>query len=133
MPPARRSKSKATKAPGVASAPPVDALAEAAWAQADASLAEAIVEFERAEAEADAQARDEALQLAAQALNRAARRRGLSRVGPPGARVAFDPAKHDPVDGGPHEFVCILTSGVARGPIVLIKARVAGVGRDKFG
>jgi hypothetical protein len=109
-------------------APIVDALAHAAWAQADAALAEALIECDRALNAGSAKLREEALSLLSLALTRAARRRGLTRVGKPGATEAFDAAKHDLARAGRAPArVRVVEAGVARGGEVLIKARVKAV------
>jgi hypothetical protein len=118
--PKRPSKRASTRA-----APLVDALALAAWAQADAALAEALLECDRAvhaKSEAD---RAVALGLVSQALGRAARRRGLSRLGKSGALEDFDPARHEltaPAKRAPKR-VRIVEEGVTRGGEVVVKAR----------
>lgn len=107
----------------------VDAMAQAAWLEADAALAEAIVECDRAVSAEDEEERDEAIALTSQALTRAARRRGLIRLGKSGALEAFDPAKHDlalSVKRAPKR-VRIIEEGVARGREVLVKARAQPV------
>jgi hypothetical protein len=105
----------------------VDALAQAAWLEADGALAEALVECDRAMQADDEEARDEALELLSLALSRTARRRGLARVGKRGASEEFDKAKHElttPAKRAPRR-VRVVVEGVARGREVLIKARVA--------
>lgn len=52
-------------------------LAAASWAEADRALAEAMAEFENLQACATQKERREAMELLAQALRRAGRRRGL--------------------------------------------------------
>ena len=111
-----------------------DALAEASWAEADRALAEAIVEFaqlERAlgacEVSGAAKSRAKAaLAQTRQALGRASRRRGLARLGEPGAMVAFVPSQHEfvrPSSSAP-SHVEIVMEGVTRGAQVLIPAIV---------
>ena len=113
--------------PGVAvgrEAPLADALANASWADADEALAEALVEF--AELKRVLGAAPDALAMAAQALARAARRRGLALVGDGGAIVAFDAIAHEcnrSSDAAPR--VRIVREGVMRGREVLIRALVA--------
>lgn len=102
-----------------------NALAEAAWAEADAALAEAMAEFERVEAARDQVSRAEALMLLRQALARAARVRGFSRIGGESGDVEpYDPARHaltrEPTH--PPAEVMIVSQGVARGAEVLVKA-----------
>ena len=121
-PPPKRPAKRAAKRAG----PPVDALAEAAWTEADAALAEALVECDRASAADTEDARDEALSLLRLALARAARRRGLSRIGKAGGLENFDAGRHElaaRVRRAPKR-VRIIDEGVARGREVLIKARV---------
>ena len=122
-PPPKRPAKRAAKRAG----PPVDALAEAAWTEADGALAEALVECDRAHAADNDEARDEALGLLRLALARAARRRGLSRIGKVGAVDDFDAGRHELAARGRRapKRVRILDEGVARGREVLIKARVA--------
>jgi hypothetical protein len=107
-------------------APLVDALAQAAWAEADGALAEALVECDRAIEAASASAREDALALLQLALARAARRRGLARLGKAGALEEFDPARHELLAGAKRQpkRVRIVERGVIRGPDVLIKAQV---------
>jgi hypothetical protein len=128
MPPAKRlpPKRPAKRAAIKRAAPLVDALAQAAWTEADASLAEALVECDRAiEARSD-DAREEALSLLQLALGRAARRRGLARIGKPGAVEDFDPMRHDLFAAGKRapKRVRIAEPGVMRGGELLIRARV---------
>lgn len=131
MPPA---KGPSPKRPAKRSAKPrsasmVDVMAQAAWLEADAALAEAIVECGRAVTAEDEDERDAAVTLTSQALTRAARRRGLTRLGKSGALEAFDPAKHElglSVKRAPKR-VRIIEEGVARGGEVLVKARAQPV------
>ncbi len=127
MPSAKRlpSTRPATRADSARGAP-VAALAEAAWVEADAALAEALVETSRALAAKTDKAREEALEFLSQALARAARRRGFSRIGKSGALETFDPARHELGPGAKRSSrqVRVLEEGVARGREVLIKARV---------
>lgn len=122
-------KSKAAK-PRAKTSKPADklpaALAEAAWADADAALAEALAEMDAAEAAHDEAAREEALTMLRQALARAARKRGLERIGAVGALEPFDPDRHElgaAVSKAPKN-VRIETRGVARGGEMLAKPRV---------
>lgn len=128
MPPAKRPPPKRpVKRANKRAAPLVDTLAEAAWLEADGALAEALVECDRANAAESEDARDEALSLLQLALARAARRRGLSRIGKAGGLDAFDAARHE-LSGSTKRApkrVRIVHEGVARGRDVLIKARVA--------
>ena len=116
---------KNTPARGVArQARLADALANASWAEADEALAEALVEF--AELKRVLKHEPETLAMAAQALARAARRRGLGLFGDIGANVAFDANAHEL---NPSSDVAgrvrILREGVMRGREVLIRAIVA--------
>lgn len=123
-PPKRSAARKRTRAP----APLADALAEAAWREADAALAEALADLDELES-APAAARDAALEVLAQSLARAARRRGLTRIGVLAARESYDPAAHDlrsAVAKMP-KTVRIQARGVARGGQVLVKPRVTVV------
>jgi hypothetical protein len=109
------------------------ALAEAVWLEADAALAQALADWEEANTADDAGVRENALALLGQSLQRAARKRGLARVGMLGAIEPYDPDRHElgaPV-AKPPKRVRILARGVARGDEVLAKARVGPVGREK--
>ena len=135
-------KSKTRRAQGGASsrkagaakqAPPeaslAGALAEAAWAEADVALAQALVDLDEAAAAISEAAGAEALALVAQSLSRAARKRGLTRVGALGAAEPYDPQRHDlnsPVAQAP-KTVRIEARGVARGDQLLAKPRVGPV------
>lgn len=102
----------------------IDALAEAAWIEADGALAEALSCFEELEGARGARRRA-LLDLLGQALTRAARRRGLTRVGETGVAAPYDPDAHE-LRGGrrPPETVTVVVRGVARGGVVLCKPRV---------
>lgn len=121
-PPPKRPTKRAAKPRG---APLVDAMAQAAWAEADTALAEAIVECGRAARAKRAAERTEALALTSQALARAARRRGLARLGKSGALEDYDPHRHDLTLSQKRapSRVRIVEEGVARGGEVLVKAR----------
>jgi len=106
-------------------------LAEAAWAEADRALAEALAELDRAEHADNEMERADAVLMLAQALGRVSRKRGFSRIGVVGKREAFDAARHELVEPGKPKTVRILTRGVMRGGQVLIKARVAPARRGK--
>lgn len=127
MPPAKRpaSKRSPTRARPKRAAPPVDALAFAAWAEADAALAEALVECARAIEAPTQAARADSLELLSLALSRAARRRGLSRIGRAGALEDFDPKRHDLASAPKRapKRVRIVSEGIVRGRDVLIKAQ----------
>lgn len=135
MPPA--SKPKPRTKPGAArkrAAPSAlnAALAEAAWSDADLALAEALAEFDRAEA-ADGADRADAMALLGQALSRAARKRGLTRIGALGAREPYDPKLHE-LEKKPArapKTVRIAARGVKRGAEVLAKALVVARTRSK--
>jgi hypothetical protein len=102
------------------------ALAEAAWREADTALAEALADFDEVQSAGSAAQRNEALALLGQSLTRAARKRGLSRIGELGAVAPFDAVVHDlnaPVVKTPDK-VRIQARGVARGSEVLQKLRV---------
>ena len=111
-----------------------DALAEASWAQADQALAEAIVEFDHleqalaaCEISGKASARTKsALTQTRLALAQAGRRRGLTRLGEPGAITTFDADRHSlarPFAKAPSQ-VEIVTAGITRGADMLIPALV---------
>jgi hypothetical protein len=109
------------------------ALAEAAWREADEALASALADLDEVETSADEVARAEALVLLSQSLSRAARKRGLARIGALGGRELYDPQRHDlnVVVAKKPKSVHILARGVARGTQVLVKPRVEPVGRKK--
>ncbi|MEQ1618170.1 MAG: hypothetical protein ABL883_07480 [Terricaulis sp.] len=102
-------------------------LAEASWTQADRALAEAIANFSELDAAQTPAKRKALMALVAQSLQRAARRRGLERIGAEGEIAAFDAGRHELSSKGPRapKEVRILVPGVARGGVVLVKARVA--------
>lgn len=136
MPPASKPKSRAK--PGVArkrAAPAAlnNALAEAAWSDADLALAEALAEFDRAEAAVGGGDRGDAMALLGQALSRAARKRGLTRIGALGAREPYDPKLHELAKKPARapKTVRIEARGVKRGAEVLAKARVVTRARSK--
>ncbi|MEZ5957153.1 MAG: hypothetical protein R3C27_08100 [Hyphomonadaceae bacterium] len=125
----KKSAARQRAAPGVLT----DALAEAAWSEADVALAQALADFDEAETAQKKGARQDALERLGQALSRAARKRGLSRVGGLDERVAFDADVHDlnaTVAKTP-KSVRIQARGVARGGEVLIKPRVAPLEKKK--
>ena len=110
-----------------------DALAEAAWSEADLALAQALADFDEVESAKRKDARKDALERLGQALSRAARTRGLSRIGEIDERATFDAAHHDlneAVAKTP-KSVRIQARGVARGNEVLVKPRVAPAGKKK--
>ncbi len=123
-------KKSARAAPGISLA---SALAEAAWAEADAALAQALADLdELANAPTEA-ARAEVMVLLTQSLSRAARKRGLSRIGALGGRESYRPNRHDLIDSSAKKprMVRIQARGVARGAEILVKPRVGPVGRKK--
>jgi len=105
----------------------VTQLAEAAWEQADAALAQALADLDEVESALDPAERADALEMLAQSLAQAARRRGLTRVGALGVQAAFDPALHDLTIAvaKPPKHVHVRARGVARGPVILLRARAA--------
>jgi hypothetical protein len=110
-----------------------DALAEAAWSEADAALAQALADFDEAETAEGKDARKDALGRLGQALSRAARKRGLSRIGDLDDQIDFDASDHElnaPV-AKPPKTVRIQARGVARGGEVLVKPRVTPLERKK--
>ena len=110
-----------------------DALAEAAWSEADAALAQALADFDESETAGSKAARKDARARLGQSLSRAARKRGLSRTGDLEERVTFDASEHDlnaAVAKTP-KTVRIQARGVTRGGEVLAKPRVAPVERKK--
>lgn len=140
MPAAKKTKTKRTKraAPkqGAArkraeSGAMAAALAEAAWMEADAALAEALADLDEL-ISADAAHRADALAVLAQSMARAARKRGLTRIGALDAKESYDPALHDlrQLVAKKPKTVRIQARGVARGEQVLVKPRV-GAARAK--
>lgn len=79
MPRAKKSKQPSAAPKRAAQARLADALAGAAWAEADAALAEALGEFETLSAAKTAAERRDAMFLLGQALQRVARKRGLGQ------------------------------------------------------
>lgn len=121
----KRAAPKASRNKSLASA-----LAESAWAEADDALAEALVEFDELEHCEEGEARAASMAMLGQALARAARRRGLTRIGVLGAHETFDAAKHDlNALGKQPKAVRIAARGVARGPEVLRRPRVGPIPR----
>lgn len=113
------------KTTAAAESPLTSALAQASWIEADAALAEALVDLDDLEQAAPAR-RAELLDLIRQALSRAARKRGLTRFGAVGASETFDPERHDLTSAGARapKSVEVVARGVARAGEVLAKARV---------
>lgn len=108
------------------------ALAEAAWAEADDALAEALVELDHLQTATTAKAREAAGAMLAQALSRVARKRGLTRLGALDERVAFDAGVHElSADGKAPKSVRIVARGVARGGDVLRRPQVAAIAAKK--
>lgn len=128
MAPAKRTERRRKAVPGRDRVAPefVDALASAAWADADKSLAEALADFDELELTRNPKRRRELLSMLGQALARTARKRGLTRVGAVGADEPFNPTRHEMVvaSGGAPDTVEIVARGVARGDELLAKARV---------
>lgn len=123
---AAKKKASKSKAGGVrkpARAPDVltQQLAEASWIDADQALAEALALFDELE---DAPADPELLQVLGQALTRAARRRGLQRLGAVGEELAYSAAQHELLAGRSAKTVVIVARGVAQGHAVLVRPRV---------
>jgi hypothetical protein len=111
MPPSKRPTSKRS------AGRLVNALAEAAWTEADGALAEALLECDRAREAESKKAREQALELLFLAL---------ARIGKQGAIEEFDPVRHELATSPKRapKRVRIAMEGVARGRQVLIKARV---------
>lgn len=102
-------------------------LAEASWTQADRALAQALADFSELGSCQTPAKRKALIALIDQSLRRAARQRGLSRIGAEGDIAAFDAERHEFSGKGPRapKEVRILIPGVARSGMVLVKARVA--------
>lgn len=125
-----KSAARKRAAPGVSLA---GALAEAAWSEADAALAQALVEFDEADGAATKADRDDAMARLGQSLSRVARRRGLSRIGALGVAEHYDAARHElnaPVAKTP-KSVRIQARGVARDDEILEKPRVTPLERKR--
>jgi hypothetical protein len=107
------------------------ALAEAAWAEADVALAQALADCDEAATAPDPASRAEALAVLAQSLARAGRKRGLIRIGELGKSAPFDPDRHDLIAQGAKKpkTVRIAARGVLRGGDVLAAPRVRPTGR----
>ncbi|MBL8536022.1 MAG: hypothetical protein JNM59_01320 [Hyphomonadaceae bacterium] len=108
----------------------MDALAEAAWLEADLALAEALADFDELEGARDDADKAHAMVLLAQSLARAGRKRGLARLGILGATEPYDPSRHEYIAPGKPKTVRIKARGVARGGEILVKPR-AGPSRRK--
>jgi len=118
--PKKRSAVRKSTAPSLS-----DALAQAAWAEADLALAEALVECDALQGAESKKQRDAALALLAQGLSRAARKRGMSRVGEVGETEKYAAARHElasTVAKMPRS-VRIAARGVTRGAEVLLRPR----------
>lgn len=109
------------------------ALAEAAWSEADAALAQALADFDEVQTAAREVEREDAMSRLAQALTRASRKRGLTRIGELDAQVAYEPDNHalNAVVAKTPKKVRIQARGVARGTDVLEAIRVAPVERKR--
>ncbi|MBN8605876.1 MAG: hypothetical protein J0L81_03085 [Caulobacterales bacterium] len=108
-----------------------DALGQAAWAEADSALAEALALCDEAISGATDVDQAALLDLLSQSLARAARKRGFTRLGALGAKEAFDRKRHDftnPPKRTP-KTVRIVARGVARAGETLVKTRVGPVRR----
>lgn len=122
-------KQKSVRKSGASSAPPadelLDALAEAAWNEADRALAEALAHLDELEHTTATKRRRDLLDLLGQALTRAARRRGLTRFGDPGGEEIFDPERHELIGARARrpKSVAVIARGVSRAGEVLAKAR----------
>jgi hypothetical protein len=128
--PPKKSAARKRAAQGVSLA---SALAEAAWSEADAALAQALADLDEAQGAEDEAARGDALLRLAQSLSRAARKRGLTRIGELDAQEAYDATRHalNAAVAKPPKKVRIQARGVARGGEVLEKPRVAPVERKR--
>jgi hypothetical protein len=82
MPRAKKAEPRSAARKRAAQAHLADALGAAAWAEADAALADALAEFEVLSVARTAAARNDAMFLLGQALQRVARKRGLGRAPP---------------------------------------------------
>lgn len=131
MPAPKKPKAKRAAPKGAAQAVSLpDALGDAAWREADRALAQAVAELEEVEAASNQVRRAEALMLLRQALARAARVRGFTRLGgEPGVTEPYDEARHALVTNPakPPAEVVIVAQGVARGGEVLVRARAKAV------
>ncbi len=108
-------------------------LAEAAWVEADAALAEALADFDEVETASTPAARRAALEMLAQSLARARRKRGLTRQGAIGATISYSAIEHDLVApvSHPPKRVIVRARGVLRGATVLVKPRVTPLATSK--
>lgn len=123
-----KTKAPARKRAGVSSNI-ADALAEAAWSEADRALAQVVTDFLVVRAAKRAKERNEAILLLGQSLQRTMRRRGLVILGEADAIEAYDPARHAYSGGRAPKRVRIVTPGVARDGEVLVKAQAGPVGK----
>lgn len=124
--PRKRSAAPKSAAPSLS-----DALAQAAWEEADRALAEALIECDALAGAASKKQRDNAMTLLTQALARAARKRGLSRIGELGDAEKYDPQRHElaGVVAKMPRKIRIAARGVARGAEVVLRPRVAPIVR----
>jgi hypothetical protein len=140
--PARKSTTRRPKGSPKANAAPKRAapavslaafLAEAAWSEADAALAQALADFDEAGTASDKAAREDAWARLGQSLARAGRKRGLARIGELEAHEPYDPDRHDLNTrvAKPPKTVLVRARGVARGGDVLERPRVAPVERKR--
>lgn len=102
-------------------------LAQASWAEADRALAQAWADF--AEFTASARRGPNMVALVDQSLSRAARQRGLMRIGAAGETAPYDPLVHELIDPRKRTppLVEVIAPGVSRADKVLLKARVKPV------
>lgn len=109
------------------------ALAEAAWTEADAALAQALADLDEVQTSSSKAEREDALLRLAQSLARAARKRGFSRFGELDSQEAYDPLKHalNAAVAKSPKMVRIQARGVARGVEVLEQPRVAPAERRR--
>lgn len=102
-------------------------LAQASWAEADRALAQAWADF--AELAGSVRRGPDMFALVEQSLSRAARQRGLMRVGAAGEIAPYDPLVHElvvPRKRAP-PVIEVVAPGVSRADKVLLKARVKPV------
>jgi len=109
------------------------ALAQASWSEADVALADALADLDELEAATTKRARKAALATLVQSMTRAARKRGLSRIGALGEDEKYDPARHELTTSGPKKprTVHIAARGVMRGTETILRARARPSGRKK--
>ena len=128
MPAAKKTKKKrsAARKRAASSRGLTNQLADAAWAEADKALAEALAEFEAWQA-----GDEDAAEFVGQALRRAARKRGLAPLGETGGIEAYDSKRHALVKAATRAptRVKIKSPGVLRGVEILAKARATPLRR----